>query len=244
MKPPERLRHWPEYKYLDAWLRVATAGLSAASRARVREEITDHFHQATDEGLRAGLTEDAAAEGAVEGLGSPKAARHAFRYTYLTRWQAYLVSRFVDIPQPPTSSPLLASLTPLTPLWDPNRERLLRPIVVTLFVALTAAQTAFENTWDPRAWQLHVGLLALMVVAAFVLVTAVPRLSRNGRERAALALGASTELFFCGVYLIAPAVTRTDTLGIRLWFLAVFTLVVAASYLPLLHKLSTRRRVR
>ena len=39
MKLPEELRHWPEYKYLFAWLKVATKGLSDESRARVRQEV-------------------------------------------------------------------------------------------------------------------------------------------------------------------------------------------------------------
>ena len=92
MNPPEGMGHWPEYKHLFAWLQVATKSLSDESRARIREEITDHFHEAIVEGLRAGLTEDAAAQQAVEGLGNPKAARRAFGRTYLTRWQANIVA--------------------------------------------------------------------------------------------------------------------------------------------------------
>ena len=62
-------RHGRELKYLRPWLQVATRGLSDESQERVRKEITAHFHDAVEPGLRAGFTEDSAAEKAVESLG-------------------------------------------------------------------------------------------------------------------------------------------------------------------------------
>ena len=239
MKPPERLRHWPDYRNLNAWLHVATAGLSEESRVRIREEIADHFHQAIAEGLRAGLTEDAAAERAVEDLGGPEAARRAFRRTYLTNWQAYLVRRFVEVPKPPPSSPFLASLTPYVPLSDPDRERRARPFI---YVCATLTIAAYA-TLNHRESQLLIGIVALMAVATIILA-AVPRIFRTGRECMAIALGALAELAVWGGLVIAPGIGQlgraTNDLEMLLWLFGVLLFVWAASHVPLLLKLSSR----
>lgn len=225
MKPPGRLRHWPDYKYLFAWLQVATKGLSDESRARTREEITDHFHQAIDEGLRAGLTEDAATGQAVEGLGRPKAARRAFRRTYLTRWQANIVRSFSDAPKPATSS---------TSLWQTNPRR--RLFMATILVVGVAAMTALDPRLSTAGWRSRAGVVALMLVATIVLA-AVPGLYRRGRERAAIALGASAEMTLWGGFLMLSAASFES----RRWFLLLFVIFFAAVYLPLLRKLSKYR---
>ncbi len=230
MKPPEGLRRWPDYRYLFAWLKVATKGLSDESRARIREEITDHFHDAIVEGLRANLTEDAAAEQAIEGLGNPKAARRAFHRTYLTRWQANIVGGFTGTQKPGTSS---------TSLWTGN-QRAQRFRLAAIVVVLVAAPTALGLRHDTREWQLGVGIVVMTMLATIAL-TAVPRLCRRGRERAAVLLGVSAEFSLWVAYVVALTGPPPDGLGIRLWFLAVFLVVMAAMYLPLLRKLSKRR---
>jgi hypothetical protein len=230
MKPPGSSRHWLDYTYLFAWLQVATKGLSDESRARVRQEITDHFHEAIDEGVRAGLTEDASAEQAVEGLGRPQAARRAFRRTYMTHWQANLVRSFTVVPKQASTS--------LANAWVDRRRRVLVGAVMVIGVT---ALTALDLRNDAREWQIRGGLVVLMMIATIVLATVVPRLFRRGRERVAIALGASAELTLLGAFLMAPAVRPTATLELRLWFLAVFVVVMVATYLPLLRKLGTRR---
>jgi len=239
MKPPEGLPHWPDYQYLNAWLQVATKDLSVESRARIRQEITDHFHEAVAEGLRAGLTEDAAAEQAVEGLGNPKAARRSFRRTHLTPWQANLVRGFVDAPEPATTSTALGAVLAAQRSRDLEESRKRRLFASTMIVLLTAAMIALDLRHDTRLWQLRVGIVVLMMVATIVLVSTVPRLFRRGRERAAIALGASAELSLMGGYIIA--VMDGDSPGVWLSLLVVYVVVMAALYLPLLRKLSTRR---
>lgn len=226
-----------DYTDLLAWLQVATEGLSTDARARVRQEITDHFHQALDDGLHAGLAAHAAAQKAVEDLGSPEAARRAFRRTCLTHWQAYLLRRLIDPPKSAISSTSLFLPPALPSLWDPNRERRARPLLAILLTALTAVATAL----DPSVSWLNIGLLALMTVAAIALAAAVPRLVQRSRERSAVVLGATAELSLWGAFLVAPAINRTETLEPRLWIVGFFAVITAVSYLPLLHKLRERR---
>ena len=228
-------REWLDYRYLNDWLRVATAGLSDDSRARIRDEIGDHFYDAIEEGLGAGLPTEAAAERAVESLGNPRTARRAFRRTYLTHWQAYFVRRFIDTPSPRPNSALLRSLSPQTPLWDPNRERLLRPLMCLILVSLTATVVATDH----RRGLLHLALLAFMLVAALVNVTVVPSLARRGRERATIAVGATTEVALWSAFILAPALSGRMLVA-RLWIVSGFALFTAAAYAPIFRKLSAR----
>jgi hypothetical protein len=215
MTPPGRPRHWLEYKYLLAWLQVATKGLSDESRARVREEITDHFHQAVDDGLRAGLTEDRAAEQAVTSLGSPKAARRAFRRTYLTRYQAKIVR---DLVEPATR-------------------------VLFLYAYMVAA-AAFLTVLFPRptgpGWYIRAGMVTLIAVAAVILATAVPRLYRRGQQRAAIALGAGVSgllWLLWGALLVGGDLSSEE----RRWFPLAVLAWMAVNYLPLLPKFGKQR---
>ena len=243
MKPPEGLCDWPDYTNLYAWLKVATKGLSDDSRARIRDEITDHFQQALDDGMRAGLSEDDAAQRAVEGLGSPKSARRAFRRTYLTRWQANIVRSFVDARKPTTSSSILSTALDAERGWRRSWQG--RLLLSAIMVLLVASRTALMNQHlSLREWQLHIGIVAVMLVATSVLA-AVPRIFRNGRERMAIALGSFAELVLWGGFIIAPEIgpfSRTiNPPGLSFWLAGVLFIVWAALHLPLLLKLSRRQ---
>jgi len=237
MNPPGRPCHWLEYKYLSRWLSIATKGLSDESKARVHEEVTAHFHDAIDERIRAGLAEDIAAEQAVEGLGNPRRARRGFRRTYLTHWQANMVSSFVDAPKP------RASTTSLTTAWAARQrskglrglrgDRRARLFVSGILVLAGTVGVALDPRKTTPEWFVRAGMVALMAVAAIVVATAVPSLFRRGRERAAIALGASAEFTLWGAFMMLPA-TNFES---RAWYLLVFVVFFAAVYLPLLRKL-------
>lgn len=230
MSSPDRHPLWLEYAHVSSWLATATKGLSDESKARVHDEIIAHFHDALDEGMRARLTEEQAVEQAVTSLGSPKAAQRAFRRTYLTHRQAYAVHSFTDDPGGVTSS---------ISLWAVNRRR--RLFMAPFMVAGVAAMTALNPRLGTRQFQLCIVLVALMVAATIVLA-AVPRLFRRGRERAAIALGASAEFSLWGALIIAPALNPSHTLlGVRLSLLVAYAVATAAYYLPLLRKLSKYR---
>ena len=211
MKLPEGLRHWPEYKYLFAWLKVATKGLSDESRARVRQEITDHFHEAMAEGMRAGLTEDRAGEQAVASLGSPKAARRAFRRIYLTRYQAKIVH---DLVEP-------------------------KKIILFLYAYMVLAATVLTVAFAPREGPellIRSGMLALMAAAAIILVSTAPGLYRRGRQRAAVVLGAvaSTVIWMLWMAFVGGGVGNHPRV-----LLAVL-LAMAVNYVPALLKIGKR----
>jgi MFS family permease len=213
--------------------------MSDESRARIRQEITDHFHDTLEARVLSGLTEDAAAKRAVEGLGDPRAARRAFRRTYLTPWQADLVRGFADVPTPVTSSTDLSAILAALGRKDLEAERKRRLFATSMMVLLVAVVTVLDLRHDLGEWQLRVGMVALMMVATIVRATTVPRLFRSGRERAAIAVGAASEQAFLGGYIIA--MMHGDDSGVRFWFLVMFSVVLAACYLPLLPKLSNRR---
>ncbi len=208
MKLPEGLRHWPEYKYLFTWLKVATKGLSDESRARVREEIADHFHEAIVEGMRAGLTEDRAGEQAVASLGSPKAARRAFRRTYLTRYQAKIVHDLVE----PTKRILF--------------------LYAYMVSAATVITVAFPRRGEPE-WLIRSGMLALMAAAAIIVVSTAPGLYRRGRQRAAVVLGAVATTV---IWMLWMAFVGGD-LGKHPWVQLAVLLFMAVNYVPALLKI-------
>lgn len=224
-----------DYESLYRWLAVATKGLSDVARARIREEITDHFHEALDAGLDRGLPENLAAERAIESLGSPRAARRAFRRTYLTRSQAYLVRRFIDVPSPARSGwtmPRTSNL--LLPYWDADRDRRLRPYMVAIFFATTVLGVAL----DPYRSAIHLGLLGVMIAAALVCVLAVPRLARGDKNRTAVAVGALAEFVFLSAWFMAPAISPVHELRLRLGILAAWAVFFVIRYGRTLLKLS------
>jgi hypothetical protein len=232
MKATENLRQSPEYKPLDAWLETATSGLSAEDRARVRSEIVDWFQQDVEDSPRAGPAADAAAKAAVENLGSPEVARRSFRYMHLTRYQKYLVRRFVELPQPPVW------LATLTPLDESRLQRSLRPFVSAFLILGATAVTVIDQRMSPPERQARVALIALMVVAAIGLAN-VSSIFRLGRERVAIALGVSAELvLWCGSFMSMTSGGAAFSFGQRLFFFVGVPFIIAAAvYLPLLPKL-------
>ncbi|MCC6143155.1 MAG: hypothetical protein IT368_05045 [Candidatus Hydrogenedentes bacterium] len=83
----------PQIGDLHNWLYEATQGLCAPAKATIAKEIEEHFHAAVEDGLAEGLTQIQAELRAMQGLGSPKAARREFRKVYATelqhRWARY-----------------------------------------------------------------------------------------------------------------------------------------------------------
>ena len=215
MMPPGRPRRWLEYKHLSRWLSVATKGLSDESKNRVHEEITTHFHDATDEGMRLGLSENIAAEQAVESLGSAPTARRAFRRTYLTRSQARTVRLLAHPPKG-----------------------------LLLVLAFWGALAGFAATWGARQsaleWYVQAGLVTLMAVALIALGTAVPRLYRGGRKHAAVALRAGTDILFWSPLLVLGG----GDFASHRWYLLGVVVFIAAVYLPLLPKFGKERQQR
>ena len=228
-----------DYAALYHWLAVATKGLSDVARARIRDEITDHFHEALDAGLSEGLPEGVAAERAVESLGSARAARRAFRRTYLTRLDAFLVRRFIEIPSPaPSGWEMPSTSNVLLPYWNADRDRRIRPYTTALFFAMTVVATALETTLGTSQLTLHIGLLAFMASTALFLVFAVPALARRGKNRTAVTVGALSESLFLAAWFIAPAISRTHNLEPRLWILSAWVVLLGAAYAHALPKLS------
>lgn len=80
---------------LEQWLRAATRGLCKRARERITVEIEAHVATAYDEALNKGADTQAATFQAVQGLGSPRAARRRFRKCHLTQWEALRVA-YVD----------------------------------------------------------------------------------------------------------------------------------------------------
>lgn len=240
MTTSRRSREEVDYTLLLEWLQRATEGLSDDARTRIREEITDHFHQALDAGRAAGLNNAAAARNAVEQLGCPEAAYRAFRRTYLSRWQGYLFHRFIEPPPRFPSSEISVILpTELTSHWDPmKRERSLRPLLATALTVLAALQLTISGSLSA----LGIGFLTLMAATAVAFRFVVPGLARRGRERDAVALGTIAEVCLWACWLLAPALDRSPTLEPRLRIAAIFAVVWIFVYLPLLAKLGNRAR--
>lgn len=69
---------------LEGWLRRATRGLAAASAAKVRAEIQDHYDQARESAVQGGATCDDAARAAFEALGDARQANCQYRLVMLT----------------------------------------------------------------------------------------------------------------------------------------------------------------
>lgn len=159
----ETWRGLPEYRYLSTWLTKATRGLADESRARVREEITEHFRDALEDGVARGLSEAAAAEQAVENLGSPRKARRAFLRTYLTESDARELRYLM---KPPTGM----------------RAGLIFYLSATWFLATIGALVG-----RPR-WQAQLALTVIATVGATVILGVTPRrLRARGQTTAAIA---------------------------------------------------------
>jgi hypothetical protein len=69
---------------LEAWVQEAAAHLSAASAARMRQEITEHFQAAYEEAESEGLDPDAAQRRALAALGDARNVNRRYREVTLT----------------------------------------------------------------------------------------------------------------------------------------------------------------
>jgi len=202
--------HWhAQFKHLKPWTDVATKGLSEDSRARVLEEITAHFEDAIEAGMRRCLSEEEAARRAVEDLGSAWRAQLAFRRTYLTRLQASTLGHLVETP--------------------------LRSAPVYCIVALSMIAQILYLDAHPSATAKAVrfAMLGVVVLSGFIRTVAVPRIFRQGRRRAAVVLGGTAEflLWTCFVISGRSPVER------HLWLVAIFVLIMGLGYIPLAIKI-------
>ncbi len=212
-----KFRAWPEYRYLSQWIRIATDGLSDESQRRVLEEITAHFHDAVEDGMSRGQTEEAASEEAVKNLGNPRAARRAFRRTYLTRYQDRIVRDLI---------------APRKIIW------LLR-IYLTVAAAGLVALEMRRTTAELDTAYFRAGLAVLMALAVLT-ATRVPRLFRRGRQRAAVALGAAADTTLWACWIATMELRPSDLSVGNLWLTPAAVILLAANYLPLLRKFGNR----
>lgn len=167
---------WLECRYLSPWLDVAARGLSDESKARVREEIGAHFHDAVDDGRRTALSDEASAERAVRSLGSAKSARRAFRHTYLTRWEESCIREF----------------------HTPNAT-----YVFGLIVLFFAGVLMFDPRFGDDKWAIRtIGVLGSLALWPILAVT-VPKLYGSGYERRAVMIGGATSTVFYACYILA-----------------------------------------
>lgn len=211
----KRLRYWPEYKYLKPWLDIASKRLSNDSKARVREEVSAHFHDAIGEGIDAGLSEDEAVQRAIDALGSPRKAHRAFRRAYLTT--------FEDMNIRPLLSPRRAAITCAFSL-------------IALFVAwrLVTSSQKFDFAWFVEA----AGLLGI-ALSVPTLQWVVPRLYHQGLERRAIAVAAIAQTLLWSSFngMQIPLSLRLGTGGSRIALLLGIPLMFALFFVPMLRKL-------
>src|SRR5687767_7691262 len=76
---------------LESWLKRATCQLSAASAARVRAEIQEHYESAREAALNNGATADGADREAVAVFGSARTANRQYRKVMVTTSEARLL---------------------------------------------------------------------------------------------------------------------------------------------------------
>ena len=73
---------------LRAWLRIATMGLAAPAKERIRLEVEAHHAEAVAAHLHEGLSEPDAHSAALTELGDPDEAANCFRKQHLTAREA------------------------------------------------------------------------------------------------------------------------------------------------------------
>ena len=76
---------------LEAWLKQAVCGLSAAAAASVRTEIQAHYESAREAAMSSGATPEEADRAAVEALGSAEISNRLYRKVMLTKSEARLL---------------------------------------------------------------------------------------------------------------------------------------------------------
>lgn len=155
---------WPEYRYLAPWLRTALRGLSSDACARLREEIGSHFNDALEDGIRRGLSEEAAGRRAVESLGSPWSARWRFHRTYLTAIEKLQLDRIRHLDR-----------------WT--------FVVLGLICAFDATRLFTEPRLSWPNWDMRAALLGLEVIGLLA-IGVMSLLARRGHLRAAVVVGA------------------------------------------------------
>ena len=208
MTVSERGRCRPEFEVLSAWLDVATKGLSDRSKARVREEISAHFHDAVEQDKLTGVSEGVAAKHAIESLGSPKAARRALRRTYLTRHQESMLRQYGE------------------PSWFVSIG------FGFLSMVLIWQTVIISPRWTEPGWRLRIIAAIGMVLALSILALINPRIYRRGAHRTAFVTGASANFLWWSCVAIAI----TGRFVAVLWLFALVPLVIRF-YAPLVRKL-------
>jgi hypothetical protein len=78
---------------LQAWLRIATRGLAARAKERIRLEIEAHHAEAVSDHLRKGLSESDARSAALAELGDADKAAKCLRERHLSTREAEGVER-------------------------------------------------------------------------------------------------------------------------------------------------------
>ncbi|MDZ4858010.1 MAG: hypothetical protein SGI88_03430 [Candidatus Hydrogenedentes bacterium] len=73
--------------YFSKWFDIATAGLCDNAKARIREEVEEHYHSALESALQTVQDIDQASSIAVATLGDAEIANKEFRAKYLTIWE-------------------------------------------------------------------------------------------------------------------------------------------------------------
>jgi hypothetical protein len=203
----------PASKYLSAWLQVATKGLCDDAKARIYDEISAHFQDALEQGVRAGLAEDVAGHRAVDSLGSPRNARRAFRRAHLTKSQQATIAQY-------------------------SAPRRLVSVGFTLMTLVVLWQSVLiRSRWVAPDRGFRVVAAVGMVIALVALVSLVPRWFRHGNPSIAFLAGATANLTWWSCALIA----LTGTLTSVTWLFPIFALA-PVSYAPLVRKLRNDRR--
>lgn len=82
--------------HIDTWLDTATRGLCDDAKARIGAEVRAHINDGIEHLRAEGVPEHEALLKPVEDLGNPKQARRNFTRLYLTRREAYDISRTVE----------------------------------------------------------------------------------------------------------------------------------------------------
>lgn len=144
---------------VDRWLEIATKGLCAQAKERIRAEIQSHYDDAVAESMEQGLSAAEAHAAAVAGLGNPRRSRRAFRHSYLTERQARYVQQ----------------------LGTPDRKRLRLPLFL---VALFVLMLAFGGCRPVAV----LGMACFLSFCATVSFIVLPHWMCSGRVRRALAI--------------------------------------------------------
>ncbi|NKB88545.1 MAG: hypothetical protein GKS06_10020 [Acidobacteria bacterium] len=196
---------------LEPWLKEATKGLSEEATRRVRQEITDHFHLAFDAAVDQGIEVSEASAAAVDSLGPARSARRAFRRTHLTSRQAEFVRSF--------TAGNAKNAMGLSLAW----ARILA--MSLLYFAYVAQKT--KPPYAPFDLWFIAGVFAGLAGLA-----GAPAISRWGHQRAAVAVGAISEVGLFASFLLAQIGVGGDVARAGLVVLILAPAVNLARVLP------------